>query len=191
MRKARRLIARRHVSVQQASNCIEKLEQRMLLSGQIFVVNSGTSPDVGTIGEYNTDGTTVNASLVSGLDEPDGIVLSGSDLFVVNSGAGALGEYTTSGATVNADLVAGAGGQFAVSGSNLFVIDAMDTIGEDTTAGATVNTALITGLAGPYGIATSGSDLFVTNTRGGDVGEGFIEEFTTDGVRVSNPLVSG
>lgn len=59
-----------------------------------------------TIGEYNTDGTTENASLVSDPNGPFGIAVSGSDLFVVGLG-GSVGEYTTDGATVNASLVTG------------------------------------------------------------------------------------
>ena len=34
------------------------------------------------IGEYTTSGATVNASLISGLNNPQGIAVSGSDLFV-------------------------------------------------------------------------------------------------------------
>jgi len=37
------------------------------VSGQIYVANYGS----GTIGEYTTAGATVNASLVSGLNEPE------------------------------------------------------------------------------------------------------------------------
>ena len=44
----------------------------------IFVTNFGND----TIGEYTTSGTTVNASLISGLSSPEGIAVSGSDLFV-------------------------------------------------------------------------------------------------------------
>jgi hypothetical protein len=54
----------------------------------------------------------VNAALISGLSEPAGIAVSGSDLFVTNIfggmiGTGTIGEYTTSGATVNATLISG------------------------------------------------------------------------------------
>ena len=52
----------------------------------------------GTIGEYTTTGATVNAALVSGLSNPMGIAVSGSNLFVTNYGSGTIGEYTTSGA---------------------------------------------------------------------------------------------
>ena len=49
----------------------------------------------------------MNASLVSGLNAPGGIAVSGSTLFVTNTNSGTIGEYTTSGATVNASLVSG------------------------------------------------------------------------------------
>ncbi|MGA2439745.1 MAG: PEP-CTERM sorting domain-containing protein [Tepidisphaeraceae bacterium] len=120
--------------------------------GQIFVVNYGN----GTIGEYGLDGSTVNASLVSGLSSPSDIAVSGSDLFVANFGSDTIGEYTTSGTTVNADLVSGLDVPYriAVSGSNLFVTNQGNgTIGEYTTSGATVNASLVTGLSGAFGIA--------------------------------------
>ena len=65
----------------------------------IFVGNYST----GTIGEYTTSGATVNASLISGLSVPEGIAVSGSDLFVTTSNT--VSEYTISGATVNAALI--------------------------------------------------------------------------------------
>jgi hypothetical protein len=72
----------------------------------LFVANEAAD----TIGEYTTAGATVNAALVSGLNQPFDIAVSGSDLFVVNFAGtvprmGTIGEYTTSGATVNAALV--------------------------------------------------------------------------------------
>ena len=73
------------------------------VNGQIYVGNFGS----GTIGEYNPDGTTINASLVSGLTYPEGIAVSGGNIFVANMGIGTIGEYTTAGATVNASLVSG------------------------------------------------------------------------------------
>ena len=98
----------------------------------------------------------MNAALISGLNEPFGIAVDGSDLFVTNVGAGTIGEYTTAGATVNAALITGLIDPLgvAVDGSDLFVTNAgAGTIGEYTTAGTTVNAALITGLNGPFGLA--------------------------------------
>ena len=97
----------------------------------IFVTNFSS----GTIAEYTTSGTAVNASLVSGLDHPFGLALSGSDLFVTNEGdspgAGTIGEYTTSGGTVNASLVSGLDNPYgiAVSGSVSSVPDVGSTSG--------------------------------------------------------------
>src|SRR6266446_1636064 len=79
--------------------------QQLCCGGQIFVTNS----DGNTIGEYNaTSGATINSSLVSGLSDPVGIVLSGGNLFVANFNDGTIGEYNaTTGATINASLVSG------------------------------------------------------------------------------------
>src|SRR5450759_792596 len=165
---------------------------------QIFVVN--TSAD--TIGEYTNSGATVNASLVSGLNEPLGIAVSGSNLFVTNgyggtTGAGTIGEYNAiTGATVNASLVSGLNYPFGidVSGSDLFVannnfgtIYNAGTIGEyNAITGAAVNASLVSGLNYPIGLAVSGPDLFVTNANPGTIGE-----YTTSGATVNASLISG
>src|SRR5271155_4081159 len=68
----------------------------------ILVANLGAD----TIGEYTTSGSTLNASLVSGLSSPGSIAVSGFNFFVVNeSPTNTIGEYTTSGGTVNASLI--------------------------------------------------------------------------------------
>src|ERR1039457_4936452 len=116
--------------------------------GQIFETNYFGN----TIGEYTTSGTTVNSALISGLNSPTGIAVSGVDLFVANQSTGTIGEYTTLGTTVNSTLISGLNTPecIAVSGGTLFVTNASaGTIGEYTTLGTTVNSALITGLNNP------------------------------------------
>lgn len=111
-----------------------------LLTGQaraatMFIANDNG----GSINEYNLDGTPVGSGvLVSGLNHPSDIALSGSDLFVTLQSTGVVGEYTTSGATVNASFLSGLSGPtgIAVSGSNLFITNpGAGTIGEYTTSG--------------------------------------------------------
>src|SRR5947199_290229 len=93
--------------------------------GQIFVTNQGN----GTIGQYDYNtGRTMNASLVSGLNYPYGIAVSGANLFVTNSVSGTIGKYNaTTGAPVNASLVSGLNNPIgiAVSGANLFVTNSL------------------------------------------------------------------
>ena len=116
--------------------------------GNIFVANWGN----GTIGEYTTTGATVNAALVSGLNNPWGLAVSGGNIFVANWGNGTIGEYTTTGATVNALLVSGLNKPtgIAVSGGYIFVANnGAGAIGEYTTAGATVNASLVSELNNP------------------------------------------
>jgi DNA-binding beta-propeller fold protein YncE len=76
------------------------------VSGQDLFV---TNPLNGTIGEYTTSGAVVDATLISGLNSPTGIAVSGNKLFVLNDSdpTGYIGEYTTSGAVVNQTLVPG------------------------------------------------------------------------------------
>jgi hypothetical protein len=167
----------------------------------ILVTNEGA----GTVGAYTTTGATVNASLITGLNNPIAIAVSGSDVFVVNAGSGTIGKYTTSGATVNASLITGLKNPegIAVSGSNLFVVSAFPatpvqefgSIGEYTTSGATVNASLIPMVPlNPAAIAVSGSNMFVTQncfsvascapTVGGTIGE-----YTTAGGTLNTALV--
>ena len=59
------------------------------------------------VAEYGLDGSTVNSSLITGLNIPWGIAISGNDIFVSNDGAGTVGEYTTSGMSVSPSLISG------------------------------------------------------------------------------------
>src|SRR4029450_8521259 len=85
-------------------------------AAQIFVTNFQT----GTIGEYTTSGATVDPALVSGLSLPQGIAVSGGNLFVTSlnltSYTGRIGEYTTSGTTVNPTLITTLGGPWGAGG---------------------------------------------------------------------------
>jgi hypothetical protein len=80
--------------------------------GHIFVSNVLTN----SIGEYNMDGTVVNASLINGFGGlgggPYAITALGSDLFVTDGDG--IGEYTTSGATVDRTLVTSFGYSFGI-----------------------------------------------------------------------------
>jgi hypothetical protein len=49
----------------------------------------------------------VNPTLVSGLDRPSGLAVSGGYLFISDYNAGTIGEYTLSGETVDATLISG------------------------------------------------------------------------------------
>jgi hypothetical protein len=65
----------------------------------------------------------VNPALITGLNDPLGIAVSGGNLFVANAFAGTIEEYTTSGVPVNRALISGllGPGAIAVSGGNLFI----------------------------------------------------------------------
>jgi hypothetical protein len=156
--------------------------------GQLLFV---TNPTAGTIGEYDaTTGAAINPSLITGLDQPGAIAVSGSDIFVcsINSATttGIVGEYTTSGQTVKASLISGFDyptNAIAISGSNLFVDSGAfigspsGEIGEYTTSGGTVKANFIDGLS--YGIDFSGSNLIVSQYD--DTGGGTVDEYNATG----------
>lgn len=75
------------------------------------------------VGEYGLDGSTINPSLITGLNFATlGIAISGNNIFVVNVGGDSVGEYTTSGETINAWLITGLSDPqaIAISGNDLF-----------------------------------------------------------------------
>jgi hypothetical protein len=140
----------------------------------------------------------VNPALITGLNYPLGIAVSGGNLFVA-SGEGPMselskiGKYTTSGATVNPSLIPELGliSDIAVSGDKVFVVDYIDNlVAEYTTSGALVNPDLITGLFDPSGIAISGDKLFITSS-GTDLNQiATVGEYTTSGVPVNPTLIT-
>jgi uncharacterized delta-60 repeat protein len=193
---------RASAAVRSAARHVESLESRVLLAAQIYV----TDANAAKIGVYDTNGSAINASLITGLagNTYANIAVSGSDVFISNFFAGTIGEYTTSGATINASLVTGlnAGGLgpfgITVSGSQLFV--AMGDGGSPGTSGvigeydlgstpgtiAASNPNLITGLADPGSVVVSGTSLFLT-----DYANGLIGAYTTSGATINASLVSG
>jgi hypothetical protein len=128
--------------------------------GQIYVVNQSA----GTVGKYNLDGTTVNASLITGLSYPSAIAASGGNLFVGSGGF--VGVYNAStGATINASLVPwfGVPADIAVSGENLFAAEDIQSFitESNATTGAFVNGFSIGGFFKK--IAVSGENLFAVH----------------------------
>jgi uncharacterized delta-60 repeat protein len=145
----------------------------------LFVAEYGDGlAPTGTIAQYTTSGALVNANLVSGLMDPGGISVSGTNLYVVNEvndmnnrGLFPVGEYdTTTGQPINSSFLTGLNSPTgtAESGGDLFVGDLNDgTIGTfNAASGAAVSDPLVEGLLTPLGIAVSGSDVFVTNSSG-------------------------
>lgn len=131
--------------------------------------NNSTSPNTGFIGEYTTSGATVNAQLVTGLNGPQGLAISGSHLFVVNYYSATIGDYTTAGVVVKTTLIKGTPSvldnptMMAASGTDLFItnytnsVSSSNAIAEYTTSGGTVNTFLVSNLLMPEGIAVEAS----------------------------------
>ena len=155
-------------------------------ASELLVADSGSNE----IGQYDaTSGAAINPSLISGLNSPEDVEVSGADLYVKNYATGTVGEYTIAGATINASLVSGLSstGGIAVSAGSLFAAnDNSGAISQyNATSGAPIDVSLITGLDSPTGIAVSGGDLFITT-----YGTGTIGEYTTAGATINASLIN-
>jgi hypothetical protein len=160
--------------------------------GQIFVASSGGTNGVG---KYSLDGTTMSTSLVSG-PGTTGMALSGSTLYVTNSGYGTLRVYNFDGSSAAAasiydpTLASGLDTPYgiAVSGSTVFVTSfnggTINAYSGITGALSGSFTPITTGLYNPAGLAVSGSSLFVSNASTDGNGNN-IKGFTTSGAVLS------
>jgi len=70
---------------------------------ELYITIGGESD--GAVAEYTTEGSVVNATLVSALSFPTTLTVSGGNLFVVNNGA--VGEYSLAGDPVNSSIASG------------------------------------------------------------------------------------
>src|SRR6476660_8026578 len=119
------------------------------IHANLFVGNT----DTGAIDEYTNSGLPIHLLLITGLEYPRDIAISGDKLFVLTTD-GTVGVYTASGQTLNASLITGLDHAVAigVSANNIFVgTDANHgTVAEYTTSGTLVNGSLITGLQSAF-----------------------------------------
>ena len=81
----------------------------------------------GSIGEYNDyTGAPINATFMTGLNDPTGLAIAGSALFVASGSGGSIGEYDLStGAPINATFMTGLNDptDLEIAGSTLFVAE--------------------------------------------------------------------
>jgi hypothetical protein len=134
----------------------------LAVSGDDLFVATSASPDIvgaGAIGEFNTSGMLVAGPLISGLTDPIGLGVSGSNLFVLEAGLvgpnGEINEYTLGGTFEN-QIASGLLNplSMAVDGSDIFVLNEAGTMSEYSMSGTELNSALYTGLGSVYGPMT-------------------------------------
>jgi hypothetical protein len=170
---------------------------------QLYVGQGPTPGEGGTVGEYNvTTGAPINGIFITGLSEPEGLALSGNNLFVAQEDNNTVGEYNaTTGAAINASFITGVSipAGLAVSGNNLFVASQSGTVAGtvaeyNATTGALINANfIIAGFSpgsttnGPYALAVSGNNLFVANYESSTVGE----YNATTGAAINTSFITG
>jgi hypothetical protein len=156
---------------------------------QQLLVGQGT-----VVGEYNaTTGALTNPTFITGLSDPNTLLLSGNNLFVADSGLETVGEYNaTTGApnTVfsvitgldNPDGLALSGNDLWVANYNLGVIDEYN-----ATTGAPMPANSIRVPCNPTGLAFSGVNLLVACANLGTI----TEWNTTTGAEINGDFITG
>jgi hypothetical protein len=163
--------------------------------GDIFVTNW----DTGRVGQYSNAGATINASLVTGLNNPTAVGVSGSYLVVENYSTGIIGEWTLGApGTVTSpfpNLITGltdARG-IAVNGADVYVVNhsggngvvARYTLGATPGTISSSNPGVITGLTGnPNGLAVVGGNLFVQFDTS-------VAEYSLTGTPINTSFITG
>lgn len=97
---------------------------------------------VNTIGRANLDGTGVNASFITGLDEPRSIAVNGTHIFWTNSGSNSIGRANLDGSGPNSAFIQGTASPrgLAINGTYIYWTNFNpNSIGRATLAGGSVN----------------------------------------------------
>ncbi len=128
----------------------------------LFVSQLGASK----IGRYRSDGSIVNASLITNAVSPTAILVFGSNIYVASSGQ-AIARYNLDGSLSAGGFITGLTQPvgLATDGTSLYVSNyATGIIGKyDLATGATTNASLITGLDHPRGLLFHQDMLYVAN----------------------------
>jgi hypothetical protein len=124
-----------------------------------------------TVGEYDpsTGDSIAGFTIISGLNDPEALAVSGTNLFVLDASTGIVSQYNaTTGATINGSLITGLNqsGGLAISGGDLYVGTDGNVAEYDLETGFRVTSfALSTGVAESVeNLAVSGGDLYAVNS---------------------------
>lgn len=156
-----------------------------------------------TVGKYNLDGTPINATLITGLNNPRELAISGSVLYVASDnggGQGLIGSYQLDGTPLNASLITTPAlvMSMAVSGTSIFV--GLNGLGipnygvvvhystSGTTAAANFIPTLGNGSGFATGIAVSGTTMFISVSWNGNHQ---VAKYDTDGTLVNGYFITG
>jgi WD40 repeat protein len=116
------------------------------------------------------------ATLITGLSEPNDVVISGGNLYVSNANRnnGFIGLYNAgTGAPINTNFIPTTGNPngLAINGNDLLVANLFNNQIDkyNATTGATINANFASGFTGPTDLAISGSNFFTTNLGDGEI----------------------
>jgi len=138
--------------------------------GNLYI---GSIADTGTIGKYASDGSVINASLITGV-KSIGLAVDGAEtLFAPTYNSPRVGAYSaTTGATIDENLITGLrSGSYGIAHDGLghLYVATGAVIGEYNTDGSVVNPNLIALENPSYSIAFSGGKVYVTTFSSNNV----------------------
>ena len=159
-------------------------------NGEIFVVNNGNN----FVSKYNADGSLVNANFQDVSTSPDGILIQGTDMYVVRWASSAVGKYTntgSSGTTINDSFITS-----NVDTWRPFVI-ARDSVGNFYVTGSdrvlkfdsngVQDTGWVINYTGAYGLAIDSDDNLYVGAYGGTT----VGKFASDGTTIDASFITG
>jgi DNA-binding beta-propeller fold protein YncE len=115
--------------------------------GKVFTTSLGNNG--GYLSVHSTSGAPINTSLISDLNYPAGLAVSGNSIFISEVNSSRISKYALDGTLIAQSLIPDlhAPRGMAIVGDDLYVVNAAThSVGHYTTSGATINGSLITGL---------------------------------------------
>jgi hypothetical protein len=162
-------------------------DQLTVSGSTVYFVSRGSQAgnESGVVGEFTpTGGVSI---LISGLDSPDAVVVSGSNLYVGFESGPEINAYSTAGTLESNPLIAGIGSYgtnaLGVSGNKLYVVNGGGAVGKYSTSDGTGTYDFARGYVGS--LAISGEDLY---TYDEDYGQIAVFD-TTTGATVNSNLI--
>ncbi len=148
-----------------------------------------TNFGAGTIGAANLDGGAVDQSVISGADQPEGVVANDQFIYWSNSGNGTIGRANLDGSDPEQSFITGADGPdlMAIDGRFIYWANlAGNTIGRANLDGSNVEESFITGANEPEAVAVNGQHVYWVN-----FGTGTIGRANLDGSGVNQSFITG
>jgi sugar lactone lactonase YvrE len=145
---------------------------RLSAAGTLYVADRINN----TVSSYNsTTGALINASFITGLNNPWGLTRdSDGNFYVANRSSNTIGKYGPDGTAINASFITGLSEATAVAvdGSGRLFVSSGNIRTYDATTGTLISGSFVTGLNSPRGVAFDGAgNMYVADYFNARVGK--------------------